>query len=167
MDIFDSYVLLIIVTLPLSGAVVLMGIPSYRPQAAKWTAVFVALAVMLLSFYVFFSYDPVEGGFQFTHTWRWLSLPGSWPLGGEAISLSLGIDGIAAPMILLSGIVMFTGVLMSWNILNRNKDYFILYFMLLSGVLGVFTALDMFFLFFFYELAVFAHVSTNRCLGQQ
>ena len=154
MDTFDSYVLFMIVALPLVGAGALMAIPAYRPQAIRWTASLVALAVMLLSFYTFFAYDHSEGGFQFIRTWQWLELPGFWPLGEQAITLSLGIDGIAAPMILLSGIVMFSGVLVSWNIADRNKDYFILYFMLLSGVFGVFTSLDMFFLFFFYELAV-------------
>ena len=57
-------------------------------------------------------------------------------------------------MALLTCIVMFTGTLISWSIADRNKDFFILYFMLLSGVFGVFVSLDLFFLFFFYELAV-------------
>ncbi len=57
-------------------------------------------------------------------------------------------------MVLLTGIVMFTGVLVSWNVTHRSKDFFILYFLLLSGVFGVFVSLDLFFLFFFYELAV-------------
>ncbi len=64
------------------------------------------------------------------------------------------MDGIAAPMVLLTGIVLFTGVLISWRIANRNKDFFILYLLLLAGVFGVFVSVDMFFFFFFYELAV-------------
>ena len=154
MDTFDSYVLLIVIALPLAGAGVLMAVPGYRAEAVRWTAVLVALAVMLLCFYSFLAYDHEEGGFQLTRTWQWLELPGSWPLGDQGIGLALGIDGIAAPMVLLTGIVMFTGVLMSWSIAERNKDFFILYFLLLSGVFGVFASLDMFFLFFFYELAV-------------
>jgi NADH-quinone oxidoreductase subunit M len=57
-------------------------------------------------------------------------------------------------MILLTGIVMFTGVLISWKIADRNKEFFVLYQLLLSGVFGVFVSLDLFFFFFFYELAV-------------
>ena len=81
-------------------------------------------------------------------------MPGPWPLGDHAVTLHLGIDGIAAPMVLLTGIVLFTGVLVSWNIEERAKDYFVLYLLLLSGVFGVFVTLDMFIFFFFYELAV-------------
>ena len=109
---------------------------------------------MLLTFYTFAFYDHTLGGFQFTRTWDWLAIPGPWPLGERAITLALGVDGISALMVMLTGIVMFTGVLVSWNIVDRNKDFFILYFLLLSGVFGVFATLDLFFLFFFYELAV-------------
>ena len=73
---------------------------------------------------------------------------------GQGITLALGVDGISALMVMLTGIVMFTGVLVSWNVTHRSKDFFILYFLLLSGVFGVFVSLDLFFLFFFYELAV-------------
>ena len=154
METFDSYVLFIIVVLPLAGAAVLMAIPGYRPQTVRWTASAFALVAMLLTFYTFFSFDHREGGVQFARTWQWLELPGFWPLGDQGISLVLGVDGISAPMMMLSGIIMFTGVLMAWNITDRNKDFFILYFLLLTGVFGVFATLDMFFFFFFYELAV-------------
>ena len=154
MDTFDSYLLFILITLPLFGAGLLMAVPGSRPQLIRWIASLIALAAMLLSFYAFLMYDHEEGGLQFVRAWQWLELGGNWPLGDQGITLTLGIDGIAAPMILLAGIVMFTGVLMSWSITDRGKDFFVLYFMLLSGVFGVFASLDMFFLFFFYELAV-------------
>ena len=154
MDTFDSYLLFILLALPLVGAGLFMAIPGSRPQLVRLTASVIALVAMLLSFYAFLMYDHEEGGYQFVRTWQWLELTGAWPLGDQGISLTLGIDGIAAPMILLAGIVMFTGVLMSWTIADRGKDFFVLYFMLLSGVFGVFSSLDMFFLFFFYELAV-------------
>ena len=57
-------------------------------------------------------------------------------------------------MVLLTGIVMFTGVVMSWSIEKRLKEYFFLFMILLTGVYGTFVSLDLFFLFFFYELAV-------------
>ena len=157
MDTFNSYILFAIILLPLLGAGVLMLIPGYRPQTIRWTASLFALVTMLLTIYTtlvyFLDYRDV-GGLQFVRTWQWLELPGSWPLGHQAITLTLGIDGIAALMLLLTGVVMFTGVLMSWAITDRNKDYFVLYFMLLTGVFGVFASQDMFFFFLFYELAV-------------
>jgi len=49
---------------------------------------------------------------------------------------------------------MFTGVLISWNVEHRTKDFFMMFFLLVAGVFGVFVSLDLFFFFFFYELAV-------------
>ena len=75
-------------------------------------------------------------------------------LGKDGISLHLAVDGISVPMVLLTGIVIFAGCLVSWNIEYRNKDFFILLLLLVSGVFGVFQSQDLFFFFFFYELAV-------------
>ena len=154
MQSFDSYLLAFIVALPLAGAALLMSIPSSRPRLVLRAAMSVALAVMLLSLYAFVAYDHQEGGFQFTRTWKWLELPGPWPLGDQGISLALGVDGISALMLMLSGIVTFAGVVVSGSISERSKDFFVLYFLLMAGVVGVLTAMDLFFFFFFYELAV-------------
>ncbi|MGF1505200.1 MAG: NuoM family protein, partial [Anaerolineae bacterium] len=60
----------------------------------------------------------------------------------------------SAPMLLLTGLASFCGVLISWNI-NRPREFFAWFMLLVAGVYGVFVALDMFLLFFFYELAIF------------
>ena len=96
--------------------------------------------------HVFLAYDNNFGGYQFIREFQWLDSLG--------ITFSLGVDGISVPMVLLTGIVMFTGVLISWNIEYRTKDFFMMFFLLVAGVFGVFVSLDLFFFFFFYELAV-------------
>src|SRR5512136_2566779 len=50
---------------------------------------------------------------------------------------------------------MFTGVLISWSIDDRPREFFAFLFILATGVFGVFVAQDLFMLFFFYEIAVF------------
>lgn len=154
MQIIDSHILLSLIALPALGAAVIMAIPSVHQDVIRRIAAAFALAVMLLSFYVFLRFYFDGGGERFNAAWPWLSIPGPWRFGDIGISLALGVDGIAAPMILLTGIVMFTGVLVSWSIKAWNKDFFILYFLLLAGVFGVFAAFDLFFFFFFYELSV-------------
>ena len=154
METFESYLLFAIVVLPTVGAAVLIAVPSRYDNIIRGVASVFALVTMALTLYTFGFYDHEAGGFQFTRTWEWLKIPGPWPLGDKGISLALGVDGISALMVMLTGIVMFTGVLISWRITDRNKDFFILYFLLLTGVFGVFAALDLFFLFLFYELAV-------------
>jgi NADH-quinone oxidoreductase subunit M len=81
--------------------------------------------------------------------WRLLSSP--WC----SLSYFVGVDGISTPLILLTGIVMFTGVLISWGMDDRPREFFAFIFILASGVFGVFAALDLFGLLFFYEIAVF------------
>ena len=58
------------------------------------------------------------------------------------------MDGIAAPLVLLNGIVLFGAVLISQTIKRRTRDFFVLLLSLGSGVFGVFVVQDLFFLFF-------------------
>ncbi len=154
METLDSYILLAIIALPMAGAGLLILIPGSNVLAVRRLAFVVAVATALLSVYVFLAYDHSAGGMQFERVWNWLPIPGPWPMGDTGITLRLGVDGISALMVLLTGIVLFTGVLVSWNIEDRPKEFFVLYLLLLAGVFGVFVALDLFFFFFFYELAV-------------
>ena len=146
MDTFDSYVLTALVLIPFGWGLFLAFLPRERLQHIRLTSAAVALVVLGLTSYVFLAYDSGLGGYQLTRDFQWLDSLG--------ITFSLGVDGISVPMVLLTGIVMFTGVLMSWNIEHRTKEFFVLFFLLVAGVFGVFVSLDLFFFFFFYELAV-------------
>ena len=116
-------------------------------------AVASGLSLFIISVYVFVDYK-ADGTEQFSFLLRYDWLENVGILGEDGITLHLGIDGIAAVMILLNGIVTFAGTLISWKIKNKNKDFFILFFILTSGVFGTFSSLDLFFFFFFYEIAV-------------
>src|SRR5690554_7366939 len=67
----------------------------------------------------------------------------------------MGVDGVSAPMLLLTGLASFTGVLISWGIEDRTREFMAFFLLLVAGVYGVFVAIDLFLLFFFYELAIF------------
>ncbi|MDP6101907.1 MAG: NADH-quinone oxidoreductase subunit M, partial [Dehalococcoidia bacterium] len=146
MNTFYSYVLMALVIVPFGWGVLLAFLPRERLQHIRLTSAAVALVVLGLTAYVFLVYDTAAGGYQFIQEFQWLDSLG--------ITLSLGVDGISVPMVLLTGIVMFTGVLISWNVEHRAKEFFVLFFLLVAGVFGVFVSLDLFFFFFFYELAV-------------
>jgi len=70
------------------------------------------------------------------------------------ISFDIGVDGIAVAMILLTSIVIFTGVFASWEVNNLYKEFFISLILLATGVFGFFVSLDLFVMFLFFELAV-------------
>ena len=70
------------------------------------------------------------------------------------IEYYLAADGISLVLVLLTGIVAIAGVLFSWNIEQRSKEFFALYLALIGGVYGVFLSADLFLLFVFYEIAI-------------
>ena len=144
---FDSVALLLLILVPLAGAGLMMFMPGDRPKDSWYFALFVGAVSLVLSALIFARYDYDAGGFQFVRVYDWL--PG--PLD---IKLSLGIDGISAPLLILNGIVLMGGVAISQNITYRTREFFVLLLALAAGVYGVFVVRDLFFLFFFYELAV-------------
>ena len=150
MDALDSNILFALVAIPFAWGIAIAFFPLESRQAIRMLSAAVSLVLLALSAYVFLGYDKDAAGYQFTQEFQWLDSLG--------IALSMGVDGISVPMVFLTGIVTFTGVLISWNISSdmprRMKDFFVLFFLLVAGVYGVFVSLDLFFLFFFYELAV-------------
>lgn len=149
-------VLSIITFTPMVAAMILLMLPAQRKNETRAVALAAATFALILSFWVYFHYNQAAGGYQFVEKYNWLPVLG--------ISLQFGVDGMSAPLVLLTGVVMFTGVLISWGdddkhvmagIQDRPREFFAFLFILASGVFGVFVSLDLFMLFFFYEIAVF------------
>ncbi|MFI5163667.1 MAG: NuoM family protein [Bacteroidia bacterium] len=70
------------------------------------------------------------------------------------INYHIAVDGISIAMILLTSVVLISGVLVSWNIEKQPKEFFFLLVMLAMGAFGFFISLDLFTMFFFFELSV-------------
>ena len=149
----QGHALLALIAIPLLMAAVLVLIPSERKDLVRMLSVAAGAALFAISLYVFIDFKASDDE-QFSWLLRWVWLENVGILGEDGITLHLGIDGIAAVMVLLNGVVTFAGTLISWKIEHKNKDFFILFFILVSGVNGTFTSLDLFFFFFFYEIAV-------------
>ena len=149
-------VLSIITFTPLVAALIMLMIPAHRKNEVRAIALISAIFALSLSAWVYFTYDQAAGGYQFIEKYDWLPALG--------INLYFGVDGMSTPLVLLTGVVMFTGVLISWGdddkhvmagIQDRPREFFAFLFILAWGVFGVFVSLDLFMLFFFYEIAVF------------
>lgn len=140
-------ILSVIVFTPLVAALIIFLMNGERKNEIRVTALAAAVFALVLSIWVYFSYDQTAAGYQFIEKVDWLPILG--------ISYHVGVDGISTPLVLLTGLVMFTGVLISWGIDDRPREFFAFLFLLAGGVFGVFVALDLFMLFFFYEIAVF------------
>lgn len=70
------------------------------------------------------------------------------------IRYAVGVDGIAVVMIVLTGIIILSGVFASWNLEKQVKEFFIWLILLAAGVFGFFISLDIFVMFLFFEIAV-------------
>lgn len=70
------------------------------------------------------------------------------------IAYTTGVDGISVAMILLSALVVVSGVLVSWKMHKLSREFFFLLMLLSAGAYGFFISLDLFTLFFFLEIAV-------------
>lgn len=70
------------------------------------------------------------------------------------IDYHLAADGISLTLIVLTGIAAVVGILFSWNLEKRVKEFYAFYMVLIGGVYGVFLSFDIFLLFVFYEIAI-------------
>ena len=140
-------ILSFIVFTPIIAGLLILLIPGERKREVRVAALAAGIVALALSIWLYFSYDVAAGGYQFVENYPWLPSLG--------ISYQVGVDGMNTPLVLLTGVVMFTGVLISWNIDDRPREFFFFLFLLATGVFGVFVALDLFMLIFFYEIAVF------------
>ena len=142
----SDYLLLIILFAPFAGALTLIFVSNRQATLVRGVAAGSSFVALVASVYLFYAYDPVKGGFQFLQR-----IERSKQLG---ISLYLGVDGIGTPLVLASCILLFAGIFVSWHIKDRTKEFYIWLLILAAATIGVFMSLDLFFLYFFYEMSV-------------
>lgn len=148
----QGYVLLAALGVPFLATVATLLTPGTQKMTVRYISLFASGILFALSIYIFVAYQTGTSVIQMEFSRAWIENVGFLKTNG--IALHLGVDGISVLMVLLTGVVAFAGTLVSWKLDYRAKDFFVLYWVLLSGVLGTFLALDLFFFFFFYELAV-------------
>ena len=138
-----------IVFLPIAGAIIIALLIRNYAHARIFAAA-IAVVDFALAIIAFAIYDIGAGGIQLVDRFsNWI--PG---LGddGFAVQYLLGIDGLSAPLVLLTGLLGLVAVLASWHIQLRVREYFIWLLALQTGVMGVFTSLDFLLFFLFWEL---------------
>ncbi|MEZ4526498.1 MAG: NADH-quinone oxidoreductase subunit M [Desulfobacterales bacterium] len=131
----------------LAGLLIILFLPPEKQKAVKWVSAICSGLTLLLSVYLFLAYDKSQGGFQFVEKILWVPSLG--------ITYFNAVDGFSLPMLLLTGIVFFTAVLTMWELEYRVKEFFALLFLLVLGVFGMFMALDLFFIFVWYDVSLF------------
>jgi NADH-quinone oxidoreductase subunit M len=137
----------LIIFIPLAAGILMLLLPAGKRDWFRGLALAAATLMLILSAWVFATYNISQGGYQFREAMQWVPSLG--------IAYLVGVDGMSVPLVLMAGIVVFCGVLISWNVEERPREFFAFLMFLASSVMGVFCALDLFMLFFFFEIAVF------------
>jgi NADH-quinone oxidoreductase subunit M len=140
-------ILSLIIFIPIIAGLAMLVMPAGRRDWIRGTALVAATLNLILSAYAYFSYHVAQGGYQLIERIPWVPTLG--------ISYYVGVDGLSAAMVLMAGVVVFCGVLISWNVEERPREFFSFLMFLATSVFGVFCSLDLFMLFFFFEIAVF------------
>jgi NADH-quinone oxidoreductase subunit M len=141
-----THLLSIVVAAPAIAAAILLLLPNSARTSVRVVSLLGALISLAGSIAIAWTYDRATGGLQRAEDYPLVPALG--------IHLRLAVDGWGVPLLLLTGIIIVTGVLASWSVAKRDRDYFVLLLVLVAGVFGVFVSQDLFVFFLFYEIAV-------------
>jgi len=128
-------------SLPTGADEVVSGVAS----APRWIALLTFAAEFIVSLGLWSSFDAASPAWQSVVDLRWIP---TW-----GIRFTIGVDGIAVMMILLTTFIMLLSVGGSWtSIRRRTHSYYALLLVLTTGMLGVFVALDLFLFYVMWEV---------------
>jgi len=140
-------ILSIVTWLPTLGAIVILAL-FRKDQAAlikKFATAWFGLAFVASLFLL--AYDRSVGGMQFLEDHEWIPVIGA--------RYQMGVDGVAILLIVLTTLLGVIAALSSWNyIQKREKEYYVLLLLLQTAVVGVFTSMDLFLFYLFFEVSL-------------
>ena len=141
------------VFLPLAGALVIAAFVK-KDSWVRWAAALIALVELALAIDVVARFSLGAGAerFQLIDKFGWFGMDSVFNNTTFSANYFLGVDGLSAPLILLTGLLGFCAILGSWNVRHRVREYFVWLLVLQTAVMGVFASLDFILFFLFWEL---------------
>jgi NADH-quinone oxidoreductase subunit M len=150
---YNAWVLPALLLIPLIGAVVMLVLPAsensvdrgVETPAARTLAFWIFVLEFIVSLGLWWSYNPSDPGWQAGVDFGWIP---TW-----GVRFTLGVDGIALMMVLLTTFIMPLAVLGSWtSVRTKTRSYYALLLILTTGMLGVFLARDLFLFYVMWEV---------------
>ncbi len=132
------------IAIPLLGAIITF-LTRTREQARTIALLSSGLS-LVISLLLFLRFNSNLSQIQFFESYPWI--------GSLGVSLKFGLDGIGLPLVLLSNIVIPLTVLFAWGETKQANQFYGLILMEQVGVLGVFTSLDFFVFYIFWEIVL-------------
>jgi len=145
--VLNTNILSIVTWLPTLGAIVILALfkkeqaPLIKKFATAWFGLaFIASLVLL-------TYDRTTGGMQFLEDHQWIPVIGA--------RYQMGVDGVSVLLIVLTTLLGVIAALSSWKYIEkREKEYYVLLLLLQTAVVGVFTSMDLFLFYLFFEVSL-------------
>jgi NADH-quinone oxidoreductase subunit M len=143
---FNEIILTTLVLLPAAGALLVMLLPR-KGHAVQWAALLITLATFALSLHLPAHFVYGQQGFQFQADRVWITNP--------LIHYHVGVDGLSLWLIVLTTFLAPIGVLASWRaIRHRTKEFYALWLLQQTAMLGIFVALDLIIYYSFWEMSL-------------
>ena len=140
-------ILSIVTWLPTLGAIIILALfkkgqgASIKKFATAWFGIAFVVSLALLK------YDRAFGGMQFLEDHQWIPVIGA--------RYQMGADGVAVLLIVLTTLLGVIAALSSWKYIEkREKEYYVLLLLLQTAVVGVFTSMDLFLFYLFFEVSL-------------
>jgi NADH-quinone oxidoreductase subunit M len=141
---FTSHILSYVIFFPLIGAAALLFFRKDQLAIIKTLGLIFSVATFILSMFLYTGFVQENPSFQFSIRVPWIESMG--------ISYFIGLDGLSLMLVMLTTFLTPLAMLQSWRSIEvRVKEYTMMILLLETGILGVFSSLDMFLFYVFWE----------------
>ena len=134
----------VLIWLPIAAGIVVLVLGDKRIAAARWVALIGALATFVISLPLITWFNGGTADFQFTEKLPWIPAFNAY--------YSLGVDGIALPLVLLTTLITIPVIIAAWTVIEQRPAQYFAAFLIMEGLMiGVFSAMDALLFYFFWE----------------
>jgi NADH-quinone oxidoreductase subunit M len=152
----EKSLLTLITFLPLAGALLMLLSPRGKDNLIRAIAVVASGVVFALTLYLWWIFDPTalteaSAAAPYAGYDEKTRVEVAW-ISMYHIYYRLGVDGLSVLLIVLTGLLTFLACFSAFTIHKQVKAFYVLFMLLLTGMMGVFVALDFFLFYVFWEL---------------
>ncbi len=130
---------------PIIGAILIFVLGGDKsPTRAKWLGLTVSLVCLLMCIPLWQHFDLQTAQYQFVEQHAWFP--------SLNIVYSLGVDGFAMPLIVLTCLFTPLVIISAWQVIEQRVAYYMASFLIMQGLMcGVFAAMDAILFYIFWE----------------
>ncbi len=141
----QTHILSVAIWLPILAGIFLLLVGSDKEaNLTRWAALASSVTAFIATLPLYTKFDVLKGAFQFEESASWIP--------AFNVNYHLGVDGISAPLILLTSFTTVIVVIAAWEVISKNIAQYMAAFLIMSGLMiGVFSALDGLLYYVFWE----------------